>query len=81
MIIVHHRIFKVLIFWHRMCVCYVFNFSDQKVWNFKLWAEPELNLLESSSSPNKRRRRRWRTGKKGATQSLQALYYIFLQEE
>ena len=80
MIIVRHRIFKVLIF-NIACVCYVFFFfSDQKVWNFKLWVEPELNLMENSSSPNKRRRRR-RTGKKSATQSLQALYYIFLQEE
>ena len=57
---------------------YSFFFSDQKVWNFKLWVEPELNLMENSSSPNKRRRR---TGKKSATQSLQGLYYIFLQEE
>ena len=77
MIIVRHRIFKVLIF-NIACVCYVFFFfSDQKVWNFKLWVEPELNLMENS--PNKRRRRR--TGEKSATQSLQALYYIFLQEE
>ena len=61
---------------------YSFFFFDQKVWNFKLWAEPELNLMENSSSPNKRRRRRRRrTGKKSVTQSLQALYYIFLQEE
>ena len=58
---------------------FFFFFSDQKVWNFKLWAEPELNLMENSSSPNNRRRRR--TGKKNATQSLQAFYYIFLQEE
>ena len=35
--------------------------------------------MENSSSQNKRRRRR--TGKTSATQSLQALYYIFLQEE
>ena len=78
MIIVHHRIFKVLIF-NIACVCYVFFFfSDQKVWNFKLWAEPELNLMENSSSPNKRRRRR--AGKK-VRLSLQALYYILLQEE
>ena len=62
-----------------MCLLCILFFSDQKVWNFKLWAEPELNLMENSSSPNKRRRRR--TGKKSATQSLQALYYIFLQEE
>ena len=63
-----------------MCLLCIPFFSDQKVWNFKLWAEPELNLMEDSSSPNKRRRRR-RAGKKSATPSLQALYYIFLQEE
>ena len=40
--------------------------------------------MENSSSQNirkRRRRRRRRTGKKSATQSLQALDYIFLQEE
>ena len=39
----------------------------------------EINLKEKISSQNKRKRRR--TGKKNATQSLQALYYIFLQED
>ena len=62
-----------------MCLLCIPFFSGQKVWNFKLWAEPELNLVENSSSPNKRKRRR--AGKKSATPSLQALYYIFLQEE
>ena len=56
MIMVHHRIFKVLIF----LASYVYL----------------LRILFFFKS--KQKKKNWQ---KSATQSLQALYYIFLQEE
>ena len=77
---------------------YSLFFSDQIVWNFKLWEEPksvsrkivkvkikeqeqeqeqehEQEQEEQEQEEKDGRRRR------SATQSLQALYYIILQQE
>ena len=77
---------------------YSLFFSDQIVWNFKLWEEPksvsrkivkvkikeqeqeqeqehEQEQEEQQQEEKDGRRRR------SATQSLQALYYIILQQE